>query len=238
MTPELEAALAPIGWEAVKKISPLFAALMSKKLTPTGGRIVAWAREAAEPTKSLTKTFKVLFEAQKQLGDLSEPFAKRINMAAVGLERLEAGDNDMSRWQPWDPTSEDHIESARDALWSVMAGIEPLLEEIENEAKQSGKGNPKNYAAYAVAEAVLRIYVVGSNQAITLGRREGENKANGLYATTVRNVFQVLGMKVGDAHDNCQLAISELTDDEIATLTALRSGDPVVWKVGKGKDPV
>jgi hypothetical protein len=210
--PEVRGLLEPLGWSRVQEANPLFAAGLAAVFTLEGGGFAKTASDAVKVRTDLEATFRAVFDAWKLLGGLPREIARRVNTTTEALERLKQGDRDISAWPS---PSDDQIETARRQLWTVLAGLESTLAQIEREAGKAKRGRQKNEAAYRVAHAVAAIYMIGLGVYPSIGNRSDGSGPSGLFCNTTKAVCHELGIEVGDVVPVCRQVLSEKSDDDL-----------------------
>lgn len=214
MTPELEAALAPIGWDTAKRLSPWFAEGAAASLNATGGRLSSDRPAASRALLRHRDLMKDMERVLNGLADLSKDERHTIDHWSQTLEERDTG-------------SPSYVEAAFGALEAIVPGVIELHLQLEHEAGAPKRGRPRNEAAYRVALTLAEIYVVGRGRRPTYGNREDGKGPTGDYGRTVERVCGLLGIAVSDFTDYCREAIQSLSDERLAQLLAHRQ--PPRW---------
>ena len=218
VTPEVRGLLEPLGWSRVQEANPLFAAGLAAVFTPEGGGFAKTASDAVIMRTDLEAASRGVFDAWKLLGGLPREVARRVNTATEALERLKQGDRDISAWPS---PSDDQIETARRQLWTVMAGLESTLAQIEREAGKAKRGQQRNEAAYRVARSIAAIHIIGLGEYPSIGNRSDGSGPSGQFCNTTKAVCSELGIIVGDVVRVCRQALSEISDDDLLNYSLL-----------------
>lgn len=209
MTPELETALAPIGWGTVKRVAPWFASFAAASLNATGGRL---SRDRPSASQALQQHHELM---------------KAMEIVMCGLAHLTADERDtVDHWsrtpEQRDAGGPSTVSAAIEAPEVIVPGVIELYQQLAHEEGSPRRGRPRNEAAYRVALTLAEVYVVGRGRRPTYGNREDGKGPTGDYGRTVERVCGLLGIAVSDFTDYCREAIQSLSDERLAQLLAHR----------------
>jgi hypothetical protein len=151
MTPEVENVLNGIGWEVVKRASPLFAAQLGRCFSVASlADTDVQARRRAKEIERLLRDAHGMLSGLRALPDNVQ---RNIFLASVHpdeLFRLSA-----------EPDTNPLVQEVESVLYRLLRGLEATQAKLDFEAGGARSGPPKNLRPYKVAYAAAQIYVIG-----------------------------------------------------------------------------
>lgn len=208
MSPELEAALEPIGWHQVKQEHPYWAHMLAQQFNSTGGRIEANANLSAKRAQELANALGGLEAVVVTLEQIEGRWRDSINQTAelrLTQQECKVGDR---------------IAEAVSLLQAIKPGLELMYSFALDESEKSNKRGPaRNEAAYRIARTVAEIYVSGTGNRPTYGKDEYSGEINTAFGRAVANVLKVLEVSA-DPEKPSRWARDSITDEEFERLRA------------------
>lgn len=208
MTPELEAELNRIGWQAAKHHPA--AIWWRSKLTTNSGLVAVSPQLAKADLARHLDLCKNVAAVISDLVMLSEDARTTINLVSTPVDDRNGG------WP-------DHVGATRLSLEGIVDGLAEWKSLLEHEAEKAGVGRQRNQPAYRIAEALSEIYFCGLGRMPTIGNRADGAGPSGLFGSAAGGIFTILGVQIQDVVPPCKAAISKLTPDRIKTL---KGADP------------
>lgn len=210
--------LGPIGWDDLHEVSPLYALQLAAKLNSRGGAVSNNPAEARTQARDIEALARRVFDMWSELGDLPPDIRDMVNRGAHAVgAHTEFLDG---------IAAPDAIEQARSALWSVLSGLEPLMNKLEREGSQSPRGRPANLAAREVGGVVAEIHLFRHGRLPTLGRRPDGDGLTGEYGVTFEATLAALDIACADPFRPAREAIDALEGDDVRVDCLLRLRDP------------
>ncbi|MBF9057716.1 hypothetical protein HKCCSP123_00835 [Rhodobacterales bacterium HKCCSP123] len=206
MSPELEAALEPIGWPVVKARAPNEASQLAFQLETLGARF----GQTPAASKLRLKQAQLAMKGLRDFYDWSSSLSEH--------ERSFLSPRYMVDGEP----APDFLEDLRELISCTRPSLANMERWLRHEKRGQGK---RNESARAVADALVRINVMGTGQRAKPSRDDTE-EPNNEFSRVARRVFSMLAIGVG-WYKPCLDARNALTPREFDRLQWATSPCPV-----------
>jgi len=212
MTPELEQALAPIGWRA-EHWPEWFASWIESQL-----KIASSLNAEADKQTLLHSAFVSAFDLRNALLALPDEVRREVSRSAEAYAKLEVGQHDITLFgkAQWDLVPE-----TSSLLYHLMMGLEAQRDLSLKRVPPQRRGGRSNYRARKVARIVARVFVAGLGERPTIGRRSDGTGASGKFGQALEHVLTVLGVYCSDVFPPGIDAINSIDEEEMEGLLAL-----------------
>lgn len=220
MKPEVQAILRKIGWDVVSQCHPIFVLEIMRPFER--GSLVKRDADARKQARAITKAFKLAFDLQKALGEISVEARRNIALATVGKEEIL---NALANQEIYEPPQV--VENAQVGLWHLMMGLEATEARLEYLGGKPNSGGSKNLQAHEIAFAAATIYFIGMGELPKAYNSTSKDGLGGLFGQTVEELFDVMGLGYS-AVGPCKEAIKRLQalpDEELEALALLRDAE-------------
>lgn len=220
MKPEVEAVLRKIGWDVVSQCHPFF--VLQVKQPFVCDPLVKRDADARKQRKAITKAFKLAFDLQKALDEISVETRRNIALATVGKEEMLTA---LASQEIYEPPQV--VENAQVGLWHLVVGLERTEARLVHLGGKPKTGGSKNLQAHEIAFAAATIYFIGVGELPKAYNSTSKDGLGGLFGQTVEELFDVMGLGFS-AVGPCEEAIKSLQalpDEERDALILLRDSE-------------
>ena len=207
--PEIAEALQPLGW-ALARLDPELEFEAFLTLTPSGGQLGGATRtESRKALAAIRWAIKSVEEAECALIDLSD--GRQLLVEAVDPLPFIEG--------------EGRQELDLKEVVQELAGLHFRLQEVEERlsSEAGGAGGERNHAAYAVADVLADVHVMGLGTRPRAGSDWDHQGINGDFGKAVQEVLSILKIECADVRRPCKAAQDGLTEERMRSLLARRA---------------
>ncbi|MEM7075308.1 MAG: hypothetical protein AAF484_09490 [Pseudomonadota bacterium] len=203
---ELQKILEPIGWNVFTQVHPLFVVQTVWPLRHENQSLLTQTdTEARQTIDKMSKIMEAVFNLWNDLQELPAPIIDNINRGATPHEEIK------EKIRTADNSAFDYCDLTIDMLWRLGAGLEATQAVLNSIAGPKRRGAPRQLYPHIVADAVAKIYVVGSGEMPTTYKDKASGGLGGLYGKTLDGVFDELGIGF-DPFGPAECAIQRLND--------------------------